>query len=606
MHGRMIEMKKTNRIKLAFKGLIDAITRFPLTSLFLLAAAALNSIAISNNEDYSKILLTLAVGAILGSVAQVAFERFFYRPLTRIVLTGAAAFLTLGYYIIILPAPELSTEIGLRTFVALFALFIAFIWLPSIKSVISFNDSFMGAFKGLFIALFFAVILFGGISLIITATNELLFQIDSDAYSHAANIIFIIFAPIYFLSIIPVYNGKSDEYLSIKTLELKEEKVQKAIACPKYLEILISYIVIPLTAVFSLILAAYIVINVGNNFWTDNLLEPMFVSYSITVILVYILSSSLGNKFAILFRKIFPKVLVPIAAFQTISSIMRAQDSGITHNRYFVIIFGIFAIASGLLFSFLSVSKNGIIAAILIVLSAVAIIPPTDAFTISRNNQISIVDKVLLKNNMLENNSIKQRNSIPNADKERLVGALQYLNMMGYTSQIPYLPAEFNYYSDFEKTFGFSAYANDPEAPRFAYLSLEANAFIDIAGYDTMTKTSININVPEQNNSKEIIGTINKAGENFTLQKLITYEECILALFDEAGQEIISFSTKEVFDNIAEKGFDRKDSISVEEATFSVENDKAAITIVLESLNMEVSSDTSYYGADIILMIRIN
>ena len=115
------------------------------------------------------------------------------------------------------------------------------------------------------------------------------------------------------------------------------------------------------TAVFTLILGVYIATNIAGDFWRDNLLEPMIVSYSITVILVYILASRLENRFAQLFRKIFPKVLVPIVIFQTIASIMKIGDMGVTHTRYYVIAFGIFAIASGILFSFLPVRKMALL-----------------------------------------------------------------------------------------------------------------------------------------------------------------------------------------------------------------------------------------------------
>ena len=56
---------------------------------------------------------------------------------------GVVVLLTAGYYLIIMQAPSLSMEIEIRTAVALFALLIAFIWVPVIKSKISFNKSFM-------------------------------------------------------------------------------------------------------------------------------------------------------------------------------------------------------------------------------------------------------------------------------------------------------------------------------------------------------------------------------------------------------------------------------------------------------------------------------
>ena len=593
---------KMTKLQNALKGLTNAITRFPLTTLFLIGAVVVNAIDIHGGGDYSKYLLTLIVGAILGAVAQVIFERFYQGNYSRLILNGGAALLTVGYYLIIMPLPELSIEISIRTWVALFALLIAFIWIPSIKSKASFNESFMVAFKGFFISLFFAGIIFAGTSIIMAATNELLFEVDSDAYSHAANIIFILFAPVYFLSLIPVYYGKTDEDQTLESMELKEDKIDRMANCPKYLEILISYIIIPLTAVFTLILGVYIVINVGSDFWTDNLLEPMIVSYSITVILVYILASRLENKFAEMFRKIFPKVLVPIVIFQVIASVMKIGDTGMTHTRYFVIVFGLFAIASGIIFSVLPVRKNGLIAIILIVISVISIVPPVDAFTVSRNNQIGIIRGTLIKNNMLDGDRIKPNTNISSADREKIVEALNYLERLDYTNRVPFLPAGFNYYSDFEKVFGFNQYEPQGES-KFVYLRLIDQAMLDIEGYEVLAETAVSISRNIEND--EVIGTINKAGKSFALKKVTVSEDCIISLFEGNEQELLSFSTKEIFEKFNDSDSSVKDTISLEEATFTKENENASITVVIKTLNMETSPDNLYYNADILILLKI-
>ena len=593
---------KMTKLQNALKGLTNAITRFPLTTLFLIGAVTVNAIDINGGGDYSKYLLTLIVGAILGAVAQVIFERFYQGNYSRLILNGGAALLTVGYYLIIMPLPELSIEISIRTWVALFALLIAFIWIPSIKSKASFNESFMVAFKGFFISLFFAGIIFAGTSIIMAATNELLFEVDSDAYSHAANIIFILFAPVYFLSLIPVYYGKTDEDQTLESMELKEDKIDRMANCPKYLEILISYIIIPLTAVFTLILGVYIVINVGSDFWTDNLLEPMIVSYSITVILVYILASRLENKFAEMFRKIFPKVLVPIVIFQVIASVMKIGDTGMTHTRYFVIVFGLFAIASGIIFSVLPVRKNGLIAIILIVISVISIVPPVDAFTVSRNNQIGIIRGTLIKNNMLDGDRIKPNTNISSADREKIVEALNYLERLDYTNRVPFLPAGFNYYSDFEKVFGFNQYEPQGES-KFVYLRLIDQAMLDIEGYEVLAETAVSISRNIEND--EVIGTINKAGKSFALKKVTVSEDCIISLFEGNEQELLSFSTKEIFEKFNDSDSSVKDTISLEEATFTKENENASITVVIKTLNMETSPDNLYYNADILILLKI-
>ena len=90
-------------------------------------------------------------------------------------------------------------------------------------------------------------------------------------------------------------------------------------------------------------------------------------------------------------------MLVPIVVFQIISSLLSLSDTGITHTRYYVILYGLFAAVSGILLSFLPVRKNGVIAALLIVFSIFSIVPPVDAFSISKSSQINLVEKVLLR-----------------------------------------------------------------------------------------------------------------------------------------------------------------------------------------------------------------
>ena len=397
-------MKIIAFFKNRLRGLTDAISRYPLTTAFLVIAAIINAIDINNEKDLSKTLLTLAVGAFLSAVSQVVYERFFSKTSIRFGLMIFVIVLTAGYYLIILPASTLSMEIMIRTSVALFALLFAFIWVPVIKSKISFNNSFMIAFKAFFNSLLFSVVIFGGVALIISAIDLLIFSVDYRAYSHAGNIIFILFAPMYFLSLIPIYPGESNK--GPEETKRQTDVVLKAAKCPKFFEILISYIIIPLIAVFTIILLVYIIKNIGGEFWSDNLLEPMIVSYSIFVIVVYLLASELENKFTVLFRKILPKVLVPIVVFQIISSLLSLSETGITHTRYYVILYGLFAAVSGILLSFLPVRKNGSVAALLIIFSIFSIVPPVDAFSISKSSQINLVEKVLLENKMLEEDTI--------------------------------------------------------------------------------------------------------------------------------------------------------------------------------------------------------
>ncbi|MCQ6277425.1 DUF4153 domain-containing protein [Bacillus sp. V3B] len=594
-------MNAIKKLNDRLRGLTDAIARFPLTTAFLLVAALINAYDINTEKDYLKFLITLVFGAFLSAVFQVAYERYFSKFSTRVLLMGVVVLLTAGYYLIISSSPELSMEITIRTSVALFALFFAFIWVPVVKGKISFNKSFMIAFKSLFNTLFFSSIIFAGISIILAAINELIFTVDFTAYSHTASIVFILVAPMYFLSLIPIYPGTADKNKGGEITDLQEQTINKAASCPKFLEILISYILIPLIAMFTIILLIYMIQNIGGAFWTDNLLEPMLVSYSITVILVYILASEIENKFTVFFRRVFPKVLVPIVLFQIISSMISLTDIGITHTRYYVILFGVFAVAAGSLMSFLPVRKNGIIAAMLIVFSVISVVPPVDAFTISRSSQINKVENVLLKNDMLENNTVKPNASISEKDKETITSVMNYLNRMEYTDKVEWLPAHFNFYNDFYDTFGFHEYEQPRNRNQSVYVSLEEQMAIDISGYDTFLYS--NIYFPSNKGEEELVDMV-ILGENYTLQKNITQDQGSISLIGSNNEALISFKTREIFDRFSDfhssKGF-----ISIEEATFSKENEHAKMTLVVQNVSLDKTSSPTYYGSDFYIFVKI-
>ncbi|MGG3467068.1 DUF4153 domain-containing protein [Neobacillus pocheonensis] len=565
-------MKWVRKLQDKLTGLTDAITRYPLTTLFLIGAAIIDAYMISTGKDNPKFLLTFIVGAFLSAVSQVVYERFYSKFSIRLVLMGLVVLLTAGYYLIIRHAPTLSMEVEIRTIVALFALLIAFIWVPVIKSPISFNTSFMIAFKSFFNSLFFSGVIFGGISIILTAVDQLIFTIDSNAYPHTANIVFILFAPMYFLSLIPIYRKVEDN----------KEEVNMAAHCPKFLEILISYIVIPLIAVFTLILVIYIFKNIGGKFWTDNLLEPMIVSYAITVILVYILASEIENKFTAYFRKIFPKVLIPIVLFQVVSSVISLSDTGVTHTRYYVILFGIYSAIAGILLSFLPVRKNGVIAALLIIFATVSIVPPVDAFTVSRNSQIGTLKNALVKNDMLEKNKIKPNANISNQDKKIITNAIQYLYMMEYTKEIDWLPDDFNAYEDFNDTFGFREYQEPQDSEHPIYLSIKQTNPINITGFDTFVQTDIST---YDKNTLEF-DAFEKAGKKYILSKDYKKDQAIFTLKGDNNRELISFNTQEIYD----KFYDfpsNKDLLALKDATLSKENDAAKITIVVQSVTID-------------------
>ncbi len=610
-------MKAIDKLQNRVSGLYDAISRYPLTVIFLIAASIVNAMGINRDEPYYKLLLTFVVGAFLSFTQQAAFERFFKKFLHRFILMIISALLTLCYFLIVNQYTSTSLETWIRTSVALFALVIAYIWVPVIKSTVSFNESFMSTFKSFFNSLLFSVVLFIGISLIITAIDLLLFHVNERSYMHALNIISVLFGPIYFLSLIPIYPGASALTNNIlkdnfkfdnESINHEDEKIIKASICPKFLEILLSYIMIPLLSIYTVILVIYIAKNITTKFWTDNRLEPMLVGFAITVILVYILVSKLENKFAHLFRKVFPKVLVPIVVFQIVSSVLKIQDTGITHGRYYVILFGIFAALSGIFLSFIPVRKNGIVAILLISFSLFSIIPPVDAFTISRTNQQKMLQNILIKNNMLLDNKIIPNTSISEEDKKIISISINYLEMMGYTKDISYLGKDFKLYNDFYDTFGFYLYEENVYRQESIHMSLNQQSPIIISDYDVLLVASFNL---DRNNidSTNKLGDFKKAGKTYTLSKITSLNSGKLWLSNDKDAELIQVNIKDVFDKFDTSTGENyqlsKNLVTPDQATFTQENDNAVISLVALNLNIEKFTSDHIYSGDFYVLVKI-
>lgn len=596
-------MKLLDRFKTGIEGLSSAFGRFPLTAAFLVAVAILNAMMINEREfDFEKYLATFIVGALLSIVFQMAYERFCKKNIARIFFMILAAVLTLGYYMIIMNIPELSMEIGIKTAVALFGLFIGFLWVPSIKSKITFNESFMAGFKSFFIAYFFSGVLFAGLSMVYGATDQLLFEVNNKIYPHTANIVFVLFATMYFLSLTPRYPGNMDMIKQNKDVDAIDDEVSKATFCPKYLELLISYIVIPLSMIFTLILLLYIVINIRGSFWEDALLEPMLVAYIVVVILLYILASRLENRFAEVFRKVFPKVLLPIVIFQTVNSFLRIGDFGLTHGRYYVILFGIFAFISGIVFSFKPVEKNGLVPMVLIICIVISIVPPIDAFSISRRSQVRILENVLINNGMLVGGEIIPNSEVEEDTREKITETARYLYRMDYIGDLEWLPEDFDYYKDFDDVFGFPSYVDIKRQGDYIYISTDMDGMIDISGYDWFVQTHVVFSEYDDRGPDEYLFVDD--GVEYRVVKETNEEDFSISVYDSNDTKIIDITGSEIIAKFQDY-YLKSEMIPIEEAQVVSENDKGAIKVVIQYIDIYDSDEEYRYNAEIYLLVKI-
>ncbi len=402
---------------------------------------------------------------------------------------------------------------------------------------------------------------------------------------------------------IPRYTGKWEDTANKDTVEKQSASVQKAARSPRFLDILVSYIIIPIAAVFTVILVIYILINIGGKFWTDNLLEPMLVSYAVGIILLTILSGGMESKTARFFRSVFPKVLIPIVLFQIAASILSLGDIGLTHTRYYVILFGLFAAISGILLSLDPIRKTGLIAVMLIACAIISIVPPIDAFTLSRTSQTKRLESVLDRNGMLDGDTIVPNAFVSDEDKEAIITSVEYLFNMGYAKETACLPEDFDFYSNFNDTFGFDAYASPGGINRSVYIALDPAVPFDIEGYDVMSMASISWTEDTTTDGiKPEISNIQRGGMSYTLTEDSSQQRRDIVLWDADGAELIRFGTDAILDWLNRQAVDNE-NMPQEETSFSVQNETVRMAVVVTRANMERIGREAYCYAELIILI---
>lgn len=572
------------------KSMKESISRFPLTLLFILGLSLLNSWLIENpREDYSRLLLTLLVGAFIAALGQIYYETQAKANIKNYMLSLLALALTLAYYFIIGPQNDYNIQLNTKTFVIVLALAIGFIWIPSWGNPhIPFHKPFLATFKSFFTTLLFSLVLAAGISAIYYAIDYLIINLSSTLLSHALNLILTLFSATLFLSMIPVYPHRDQAQVPTESWSLEGQALGHHFLVPRFLEILLSYIIIPLLAIYTLILIIYVLLNITGDFWTDNLLEPLLLSYTIIGLIVLVLSYNLNNPASRLFKALFPKILIVIVLFQTIASSLKIQEMGLTHGRYYVILFGVFATITALAYAIQGEKAHPLMVITLLSFSILSIIPPIDAFTISKYSQIQFLQQKLTENNLLANNQIQAQENLSVEEKQVITRVMTYINNMGYTDQLTFLQEDFNLYDDFRDTFGFNLTYDQQEFGNLEgdfLISYWNDAMvIDLEGFDQLVNLNLYHSISEENQAERIDLVI--GGQNYYLYTDSQNDYPHLSIRNEDDQELLAYNTAELFDHFFSQQVSPISlTITQDEATVLVENDQVSLKIIVNSLD---------------------
>lgn len=451
-------MKLAEKSQARLKYMTIAISRFWFSTASFLLAMFTILVSIQNSRiSYDSQILSLISAGMLGIVAQLTFERFFSKQeKIRWIFYGGSLILSFLYYLFLNGRDIWNYPNSVRAAILMFILLMSSVWIPAVKQEeFAFSKSFIIFIKSFFTSFLYSLVLNIGLFLILGAFAFLISQVEFTLFAQTAAIIWSGFFPIYFLSLIPIYPTDDDI----------NEEYQQAINVPKFLEILLSYIIIPLIIAYSFILLLYILQNLTQGFWQNSLLEPLLVSYVIVGWFTLFSIDTFTSNITRLFKKFFPPILLIVTTLQGVSSLVKLRTFGLTDGRYLILLLVIFSIVSSVIYLFAH-PKIYLIPALLIALSILSIFPYIDAISLATRSQVKQLETVLTDNNMLVDNRVIPDGSIPETEKQKIVDSYNYLRKVNMLYQVEALSLQPNQTIDFTSTFGFNSWSlTTPEKP---------------------------------------------------------------------------------------------------------------------------------------------
>jgi hypothetical protein len=584
-------MRITDTIKQTVQKFCKAVSRFPLTVTCLVSTSILQCYMVSLHGSpdliIQKLLFTFSLGSFLGVTAQFICERFEQLSKRRLIVYAVSCLLIVGYYLILCPASAISYQVSARTSVAVFAMFCVFMWTPSYKSSYDFSSIALIHFKAVFTAALYSLVLSLGCVSIIATIDALLFKVNGDAYAYMLIIVWVLFATLYYLSLLPRFSDEEDA---------DREYALHTAQYPRYLEILVSYISVPLVAAYTMVLTAYFIKILVTISWPSGLLGGMVLGYSAAGLIIHVLVSPLENRFAVLYRKIFPKVLIPVVIVQLFSVGIRLNAYGVTESRYYIVLFGIFSIVSGILLSFQPVARNGLIAVLAAGFAVFSIIPPVDAFTVSRYSQVSRLESMLRSAGVLVDGRLYPKSNVPPSIAIESTSALFYLYDRGYIKYISWLPADFKP-SDMKKVLGFEN-TND-NINNYFFASIEPVRPLNIQGYDTFFEMSASRNGTQEGPVDFAVRGI----EYKLVMNRLSSQEVRVSVQNTAGVELVGTGLYDFAASLQRQGVQSRQSLPPEKMSLKVEKNGFKLLILFKDISISYSDSDASADYNMLIMI---
>lgn len=576
-------MKVIERIKGQFAGLGDSFLRYPVTVLLSITLMVILIIQNERNIDGiydTEMLRRLAMTAAIGMLASISLkhlqERFWPDKPALILVAVPSALLMALYYIFF--TEDMNQISGMRFIGFLLTLIIAVFYTLKLKTNRNYEPYVIRIFSGFFLTVLYSGVLYFGISAILFTINALFdADIDGKWFFYFFLMVTFIFGALMFLSKLP-----------------EKEEPFESYPYSKALKILLLYIVIPLITIYTGILYVYFIKILLTQEWPRGLVSNLVLWYSVVsaAVIFFITPILEENKLARLFRTWFPRILLPILGMMFVSIGKRIAQYGVTENRYFVVLLGIWVLLIMVYFIVKKKLTNIFIPVTLSIFALVSILGPLSAFSVSNFSQNQRFTALLEKNDMLQSGSIQPGTGVSEEDRRNISSIVSYFDSRD-SSKLKYVADDFEY-NDFERVFGFKRedYYGYQQMD-YIYLSTDMDqSGIRIEGFDYLFTVNYNTKTAET--------------DGLTIQ-VDNVTDLIVSL---NGQLIMTEDLSEDIERIVSENEEQmeKAQISFEDAIILKENDSVSVKLILRELSARKTSDSKldfdYINFNILVQLK--
>lgn len=557
-----------------FTALAHSVRRYPVA---LSLCAALTALALAQlhgdfsqpvSESLDAFMMTLGL-AVLTALCLQAFSETFRPPTWALAGLYAGTAVLLALYRLYLAGGSVIAGIRLAALIA--ALTLVFVALPFLRrrderpaELFSIRLAYRALVTGVY-----SGILVGGISAILLAMDKLLgVRLPDHIYEDVSLVIGGLFAPVFFLAGVPAH----DDPLP-------------AAGYPAFIRVLLLYVVIPLLGAYGLVLYIYFVKMLVTLSWPAGMLGNMVFWYILigTAVLFLLWPLRPRSAWARHYCGWFPRLGVLPLLMMFISLAIRIGAYGITENRYFVWVVGMWLLAVLVVRLFRRQGANLWIPMTLAAVVFLTVMGPWSAFPVSRWSQNARLTALLEKNDMLVSGSVVPSEGVSAGDQRQIASILQYFDSQHSLSVVPALPGGFTL-DDAPETLGFAL--PDSVYYSYRYLSREDayDGLTEIAGYDYYYSGSF------------------KEPSETGFPEWANYDDATGLFSVGSGDETLLETDIRQFARLLLDSHPNADTLPGDQMTFTEENDRVRVKLIFNSVGME---NEDLMGPDFIALIDI-